>query len=113
MRESEAEEDLSQTSEFLLVAATLLDLKAARLLPTASVEDDEDIRIEYPDAIQAMDYERAQTAYEQLQVLTKADFPRILDLVRGKPISVVQLLLTEMWAHWGDDSSEAPGGKEL
>lgn len=60
-----------------------------------------------------MDYERAQTAYEQLQVLTKADFPRILDLVRGKPISVVQLLLTEMWAHWGDDSSEAPGGKEL
>ena len=78
-----------------------------------TVEDDEDICIEYPDAIQAMDYERAQTAYEQLQVLTKADFPRILDLVRGKPISVVQLLLTEMWAHWGDDSSEAPGGKEL
>lgn len=45
MRESEAEEDLSQTSEFLLVAATLLDLKAARLLPTASVEDDEDIAL--------------------------------------------------------------------
>jgi segregation and condensation protein A len=31
--------DLGQASEFLVVAATLLDLKAARLLPSASVED--------------------------------------------------------------------------
>ncbi len=35
--------DLDQASEFLLVAATLLDLKAARLLPTADVEDAEDL----------------------------------------------------------------------
>ncbi|WP_235927832.1 segregation and condensation protein A [Goekera deserti] len=35
--------DLDQASEFLLVAATLLDLKAARLLPAADVEDDEDL----------------------------------------------------------------------
>jgi len=34
--------DLSQASEFLLVAATLLDLKAARLLPTHGPEDEED-----------------------------------------------------------------------
>ena len=34
--------DLDQASEFLLVAATLLDLKAARLLPAAEVEDVED-----------------------------------------------------------------------
>lgn len=32
--------DLDQTTEFLVVAATLLDLKAARLLPTAEVEDE-------------------------------------------------------------------------
>jgi segregation and condensation protein A len=35
--------DLSQASEFLVVAATLLDLKAARLLPSASVEDEDDL----------------------------------------------------------------------
>ncbi len=37
--------DLDETSEFLLVAATLLDLKAARLLPTAQVEDEEDLAL--------------------------------------------------------------------
>ena len=35
--------DLDQASEFLVVAATLLDLKAARLLPAADVEDEEDL----------------------------------------------------------------------
>lgn len=37
--------DLDQTSHFLLVAATLLDLKAARLLPAAEVEDEEDLAL--------------------------------------------------------------------
>jgi segregation and condensation protein A len=37
--------DLDQASEFLVVAATLLDLKAARLLPAAEVEDDEDLEL--------------------------------------------------------------------
>jgi segregation and condensation protein A len=37
--------DLGEASEFLLVAATLLDLKAARLLPAADVEDDEDLAL--------------------------------------------------------------------
>ncbi len=37
--------DLSEASEFLLVAATLLDLKAARLLPQAEIEDDEDLAL--------------------------------------------------------------------
>ena len=36
---------LEETSEFLLVAATLLDLKAARLLPAAEVEDTEDLAL--------------------------------------------------------------------
>ncbi len=34
--------DLGQASEFLVVAATLLDLKAARLLPSGVMEDEED-----------------------------------------------------------------------
>jgi segregation and condensation protein A len=37
--------DLDQTSEFLLIAATLLDLKAARLLPQGDVEDAEDLAL--------------------------------------------------------------------
>lgn len=37
--------DLDQTTEFLVVAATLLDLKAARLLPAAEVEDDADLAL--------------------------------------------------------------------
>ena len=37
--------DLDQTSSFLLVAATLLDLKAARLLPQGDVEDEEDLAL--------------------------------------------------------------------
>jgi segregation and condensation protein A len=37
--------DLEETSEFLLIAATLLDLKAARLLPSAEVEDDDDLAL--------------------------------------------------------------------
>jgi len=37
--------DLGQTSEFLVVAATLLDLKAARLLPAAEVEDEADLAL--------------------------------------------------------------------
>src|SRR6476619_1887339 len=37
--------DLEQTSSFLLVAATLLDLKTARLLPQGDVEDEEDLAL--------------------------------------------------------------------
>jgi segregation and condensation protein A len=39
------EGDLEQTTEFLVVAATLLDLKASRLLPQADVEDEEDLAL--------------------------------------------------------------------
>ena len=37
--------DLDETTEFLVVAATLLDLKAARLLPSGEVEDEDDIAL--------------------------------------------------------------------
>jgi segregation and condensation protein A len=37
--------DLDQASEFLVIAATLLDLKAARLLPAAEVDDEEDLEL--------------------------------------------------------------------
>jgi segregation and condensation protein A len=37
--------DLDETTEFLVIAATLLDLKAARLLPAGDVEDEEDLAL--------------------------------------------------------------------
>lgn len=37
--------DLDETTEFLVVAATLLDLKTARLLPAAEVEDEADLAL--------------------------------------------------------------------
>jgi len=37
--------DLDQASYFLVVAATLLDLKAARLLPSGEVDDEEDLAL--------------------------------------------------------------------
>jgi segregation and condensation protein A len=44
-REAEIDWDLSQASEFLLVAATLLDLKASRLLPQMGPQDEEDLAL--------------------------------------------------------------------
>ncbi len=41
----DADWDLGQASEFLLVAATLLDLKAARLLPSPGPDDEEDLAL--------------------------------------------------------------------
>ena len=37
--------NLDEASEFLVIAATLLDLKAARLLPAAAVEDEDDLAL--------------------------------------------------------------------
>jgi segregation and condensation protein A len=45
IRAKGTEWDLGQASEFLVVAATLLDLKAARLLPSATVEDEDDLAL--------------------------------------------------------------------
>jgi len=45
IKQAGPEWDLEQTSSFLLVASTLLDLKAARLLPQGDVEDEEDLAL--------------------------------------------------------------------
>ncbi|WP_165401592.1 segregation and condensation protein A [Herbihabitans rhizosphaerae] len=37
--------NLDETTEFLVIAATLLDLKAARLLPAGDVEDEDDLAL--------------------------------------------------------------------
>lgn len=45
IRAQGSEWDLDEASSFLVVAATLLDLKAARLLPSGEVEDEEDLAL--------------------------------------------------------------------
>lgn len=45
LQDSGQEWALDEASEFLVVAATLLDLKAARLLPSGEVEDAEDVAL--------------------------------------------------------------------
>ena len=45
IRAQGSEWDLGEATEFLVVAATLLDLKAARLLPSGEVDDEEDLAL--------------------------------------------------------------------
>lgn len=44
-QEEAADWDLGQASEFVLIAATLLDIKAARLLPDLRADDDDDLAL--------------------------------------------------------------------
>lgn len=44
-QQASAEWDLSQASEFVLIAATLLDIKASRLLPDTRPDDEDDLAL--------------------------------------------------------------------
>ena len=78
--------ELDQATEFLVVAATLLDLKAARLLPSGDVEDEEDLALlEARDLLFArlLQYRAfkqiAATFSERIQQAEKS-FPRVVAL---------------------------------
>jgi segregation and condensation protein A len=78
--------DLDEASEFLVVAATLLDLKAARLLPAAVVEDEEDLALlEARDLLFArlLQYKAFKEAAAHLAMLTETGgrrWPRMVAL---------------------------------
>jgi segregation and condensation protein A len=78
--------DLGETSEFLLVAATLLDLKAARLLPAAEVEDEEDLALlEASDLLfarllQYKAYKEAAAVIADLEGIGARRWPRAVSL---------------------------------
>jgi segregation and condensation protein A len=78
--------NLDQASSFLVIAATLLDLKVARLLPSAEVEDDEDLAL-----LEARDLLFARLlqyrAYKQLAAL----FDRRLGEEAGRHPRVVPM----------------------
>ncbi|MBN1173847.1 MAG: segregation/condensation protein A [Micromonosporaceae bacterium] len=78
--------DLDEASEFLVIAATLLDLKAARLLPAASVEDEEDLALlEARDLLFArlLQYKAFKEAAAHLSAMESDGsrrFPRVVSL---------------------------------
>ena len=76
--------DLEQTTEFLVVASTLLDLKAARLIPQGDVEDEEDLAL-----LEARDLLFARLlqyrAYKQVATMMAS---RMADEARQVPRSV-------------------------
>ncbi len=81
-----SEWDLGQATEFLVVAATLLDLKAARLLPQAEVEDEEDLALLeardllFARLLQYRAYKQAAAHLAELLGAQSRRFPRSVSL---------------------------------
>jgi segregation and condensation protein A len=78
--------DLDETTEFLVVAATLLDLKAARLLPDAEVEDAEDLALLeardllFARLLQYRAYKQVAGLFVELEAGAMRRFPRSVAL---------------------------------
>ncbi len=78
--------DLDQTTEFLVVAATLLDLKAARLLPSGEVEDAEDLALLeardllFARLLQYRAYKQVAELMAQLEAKANRRYPRAVGL---------------------------------
>jgi segregation and condensation protein A len=78
--------DLDQASEFLVVAATLLDLKAARLLPAAEVDDEEDLELLeardllFARLLQYKAYKEAAAFLREREAIAVRRFPRDVTL---------------------------------
>lgn len=86
IRAAGAEWDLGQATEFLVVAATLLDLKTARLLPAAEVEDEEDLALLeardllFARLLQYRAYKLAAAHLAELDAAAAQRYPRAVSL---------------------------------
>jgi segregation and condensation protein A len=78
--------DLGQATEFLVVAATLLDLKAARLLPSGEVEDEDDLALLeardllFARLLQYRAYKQVAAVFAGRMALEAGRFPRAVTL---------------------------------
>ena len=78
--------DLDETTEFLVIAATLLDLKAARLLPAAEVEDEEDLALLeardllFARLLQYRAYKQVAALFGELEAGALRRYPRAVSL---------------------------------
>ena len=77
---------LDQATEFLVVAATLLDLKAARLLPSGEVEDEEDLAlleardILFARLLQYRAFKEIASSFQEMIEFADKSFPRVVAL---------------------------------
>ncbi len=77
---------LDQATEFLVVAATLLDLKAARLLPSGEVEDEEDLAlleardILFARLLQYRAFKEIAASFQTMIESADKTFPRVVAL---------------------------------
>ena len=77
---------LDQATEFLVVAATLLDLKAARLLPSGEVEDEEDLAlleardILFARLLQYRAFKEIAASFQSMIEAADKSFPRVVAL---------------------------------
>jgi len=78
--------DLDETTEFLVIAATLLDLKAARLLPSADVEDAADVALLeardllFARLLQYRAYKQVAALFAELESAALRRYPRSVAL---------------------------------
>lgn len=78
--------ELEETTAFLVVAATLLDLKAARLLPAGQVDDDEDLALlEVRDLLfarllQYRAFKHVAEMFAELEATALRSYPRSVSL---------------------------------
>jgi segregation and condensation protein A len=78
--------ELEQTTQFLVVAATLLDLKAARLLPSGEVENAEDLALLeardllFARLLQYRAYKQVAALFAELEAAALQRYPRAVGL---------------------------------
>jgi segregation and condensation protein A len=85
LRNHEDDWDLNRASEFLVVAATLLDLKVARLLPSAEVDEEDLALLEARDLLfarllQYRAYKEVSAVFSQQMEAAAKRFPRSVGL---------------------------------
>ena len=77
---------LDQATEFLVIAATLLDLKAARLLPSGEIEDEEDLAlleardILFARLLQYRAFKEIAAHFQEAIAAADKSFPRVVAL---------------------------------
>jgi segregation and condensation protein A len=77
---------LDQATEFLVIAATLLDLKAARLLPSGEIEDEEDLAlleardILFARLLQYRAFKEIAANFQEAIAAADKSFPRVVAL---------------------------------
>jgi segregation and condensation protein A len=77
---------LDQATEFLVIAATLLDLKAARLLPSGEIEDEEDLAlleardILFARLLQYRAFKEIAASFQEAIAAADKSFPRVVAL---------------------------------